>query len=108
MPCSAALRWATSIVGEKRMGYERGHGGHHHHHCDCGHGHHHGHGHDCEHRHDDHDGEFDEKRVIDTIVDLVGERVERLLDDRQDRAPQHHDGGGDEKRIIDLIVKLVS
>lgn len=86
------------------MGYydERRHGGHHHHDCDCGHHHRHDH----HHHHDHHDGEFDEKRVIDTIVDLVGERVERLLDDRQAETAPRHDG--DEKRIIDLIVRLVS
>lgn len=90
------------------MGY-RSHDHHHHH--DCGHDHcghdHCGHGHHGHrHRHDDRDGELDEKRVIDTIVDLVGERVERLLDDRREHAPPRHDG--DEKRIIDLIVGLVS
>ena len=93
------------------MGYnERRHGGHHHHHQhDCGHGHHHGHDHDHHHGHDhDHDGEFDEKRVIDTIVDLVGERVSHILDQRREHEGPRHEGGGDEKRIIDLIVKLVS
>ncbi len=94
------------------MGYsERRHSGHHHHEQhDCGHGHHghDRHGHD--HHHDDHDdgGDFDEKRVIDTIVDLVGERVERMLECRDAHAAQHHEGGGDEKRIVDLIVRLVS
>lgn len=86
------------------MGY-RSHDRHHHHHdCDHDHGGHGHHGH--HHHHDDREGEFDEKRVIDTIVDLVGERVERLLDDRRESAPRRHDG--DEKRIIDLIVGLVS
>lgn len=85
------------------MGYGHRRGGRHHHdcghhhHCGCGHGHHH---------HDE--PEFDEKRVIDTIVDLVGERVERLLDTRREHEPRHRDGGGDEKRIVDLIVRLVS
>ena len=92
------------------MGYnERRHGGHHHHGHDCGHGHTHRH-HDHDHDHDDghdHESEFDEKRVIDTIVDLVGERVERIIDDRMSHESQHHEGG-DEKRIIDLIVSLVS
>jgi len=47
--------------------------------------------------------------VIDTIVDLVGERVERIIDDRMANESQHQEGGGgDEKRIIDLIVRLVS
>jgi hypothetical protein len=94
------------------MGYnERRHGGHHHHGHDCGHAHHghdhhhHDHGHDHDH---DHDNEFDEKRVIDTIVDLVGERVERILDHRSREPQRHEGGGGDEKRIIDLIVSLVS
>lgn len=92
------------------MGYDHhhhGHGccdhghrrhGHHHHHGCCGHGHH----------EEEHGGcDFEEKRVIDTIVDLVGERVGQLLDARQG----HHeprDGGGDEKRIVDLVVGLVA
>ena len=45
--------------------------------------------------------------MIDTIVDLVGERIEHILDDRQERA-QPRDGGGDEKRIVDLVVGLVA
>jgi len=75
-------------------------------------------GHDgCDHReHRDHrhghdhgrrgGGDFDEKRIIDTIVDLVSERVVNILEDQQ--AQQHaHDDGGGEKRLVDLIVGLV-
>lgn len=58
-------------------------------------------------RHRDGDGDFDEKRVIDTIVTLVGERVERLLDEHQARAASSGDGGG-EKRVVDLVVGLVA
>lgn len=69
------------------------------------------------HRHDDCDrdgrdsdrgggGDYDEKRIIDTIVHLVVENLDRQLQDRWARS-QHRDGG-DEKRIIDLIVGLVS
>jgi len=91
------------------MGYGHRHGGHHDHDC-CGHGHHGHHDrHDHDHGHRD-DGDFDEKRVIDTIVDLVGERVERLLESRQERGQQRRDGDGDgdEKRVVDLVVRLVS
>jgi len=72
-----------------------------HDHCDHARG-----GHD----HCGHDGgerDFDEKRVIDTIVHLVGEQVGRLLDERQPPARDAADGGG-EKRIVDLIVGLVA
>ena len=56
----------------------------------------------CDHR--DHDGdEFDEKRVIDTIVYLVTENVGRIVDERSGQQ-----NGGGEKRIVDLIVGLVS
>lgn len=59
------------------------------------------------HRHDD-GGDFDEKRVIDTIVGLVSEQVGALLDDRARRAAPARGEGGDEKRIIDQIVACVS
>jgi hypothetical protein len=65
-------------------------------------------------RHHDrqHDDDFDEKRIIDTIVRLVSEQMTRLLDDRQAQRAEHertsHDDGGGEKRIVDLIVKCVS
>lgn len=74
----------------------------------CEHGHREQHHHGHRDRHDTHGGEeFDERRVIDTIVNLVGERVERMLDAResQDRG---RDRGGDEKRTIDLVVSLVA
>jgi len=51
-------------------------------------------------------GDHDEKRIIDTIVHLVVENLDRHLQDRQARA--HRRDGGDEKRIVDLIVGLVS
>jgi hypothetical protein len=60
-------------------------------------------GHDgCHHDHSGSNDAFDEKRVIDTIVHLVSERVAHMLDERQ---PYTRD---DEKRLIDLIVGLVS
>lgn len=86
---------------------DRGRDGHRHHH----HGEHSRHHDD---RHDDRrrgrDGNFEEKRIIDTIVTLVSEQVMRMLDDRQARAQARHGGDerGDEKRIVDLIVGLVS
>jgi hypothetical protein len=86
------------------MGYGHRHGGHHDHDC-CGHGHHGRHDHDHGHRDDDN---FDEKRVIDTIVDLVEERVQRLLDAYQQHGAQRREGDGDEKRVVDLVVRLVS
>lgn len=54
----------------------------------------------------DHGGEFDEKHLIDTIVKLVGERVERGVQDKLARM-QRRDDGGDEKRMVDLVVRLV-
>lgn len=72
----------------------------------------HGHGHGRDRHRDRHDGchhdhhgggdDFDEKRVIDTIVHLVSERVAHMLDERQTYTRD------DEKRLIDLIVGLVS
>jgi hypothetical protein len=50
--------------------------------------------------------EFDEKRFIDTIVRLVGERVERTVQDQQGKMRAHDDDGG-EKRVVDLVVRLV-
>ena len=66
----------------------------------------------CDHHHHDRghdhgDGDFDEKRVIDTIVRLVSERVGCILEDQQARS-RGHDDGGSEKRVVDLIVGLVS
>lgn len=64
------------------------------------------------HRHDDRrrdrDDEFDEKRVIDTIVHCVSDHVGRMLDEHESRQGRRNGGGGDEKRIVDLIVGLVS
>ena len=88
--------------------------GHRHHdrghrHDDCGRDHH-----DCDRDHDDcgrdhRDGgrDFDEKRIIDTIVRLVSERIERVVEEHQASAHRQNEGG-DEKRIVDLIVGLVS
>ncbi len=52
------------------------------------------------------DGEFEEKRIIDTIVQLVGERLERFIQDQQAKT-QRRDDGGSEKRVVDLVVRLV-
>jgi hypothetical protein len=89
--------------GRDRDGRDRG-GRHHHHHDHCHH----------DDRHDDRRGrggsDFEEKRIIDTIVTLVSEQMMRMLDDRQARAQARNGGDdhGDEKRIVDLIVGLVS
>lgn len=63
-------------------------------------------------RHHEHDrdrgGEdFQEKRIIDTIVRLVSQEVRRVVHDQQERS-RRPDDGGSEKRIVDLIVGLVS
>lgn len=76
----------------------RDHGRHHGNHRD----HHH-----CDRDHHQGDDEFDEKRIIDTIVGLVTENMGRLLEAHQARSGSQDDGGG-EKRIVDLIVRLVS
>lgn len=69
------------------------------------------HGHGCGHHHHDHGrdrgGDFDEKRVIDTIVRCVTEQVEKVIESRQAEQGNRSDGGG-EKRIVDLIVACVS
>jgi hypothetical protein len=52
------------------------------------------------------DGEFQEKRIIDTIVQLVGERLERFIQDQQAKT-QRRDDDGSEKRVVDLVVRLV-
>ena len=66
---------------------------------------------DCRHDHErdrERDGgDFQEKRIIDTIVHLVCENMGRMMQDQQAHARQEDDGGG-EKRIVDLIVSLVS
>jgi hypothetical protein len=51
--------------------------------------------------------DFQEKRIIDTIVHLVSERVASIVDERQGGSARHDNGGG-EKHIVDLIVRLVS
>ncbi len=120
---------------DRRHDERRGRNGGHHHGCgdhdhdcgrrdsDCGRdhddcSHHH---YDCGHDHDDcgrdhHDcgrdrrrggGDFDEKRIIDTIVRLVAEHVGGMLEEHQASA-HRRDEGGDEKRLVDLIVRLVS
>ena len=53
------------------------------------------------------DGDFEEKRIIDTIVRLVSEHVECIVEDKLERMRPQGDEGG-EKRIVDLIVRLVS
>jgi hypothetical protein len=53
------------------------------------------------------DGEFQEKRIIDTIVQLVGERLERCIQDQQAKTQRRDEDGG-EKRVVDLVVRLVS
>jgi hypothetical protein len=81
--------------GERHRGHDRGH---HDDHC-----------HDRDHRHEHRrgrdGGDFEEKRIIDTIVTLVSEQVVRILDERQ---PRGRDDGGGERRIVDLVVGLVS
>lgn len=49
----------------------------------------------------------DEKRIIDTIVRLVSERVGRMLESR-DQGSRRNDDGRDEKRVVDLVVSLVA
>ena len=50
--------------------------------------------------------DFQEKRIIDTIVQLVGERLERFMQDQQAKT-QPRDDGGREKHVVDLVVRLV-
>lgn len=72
-------------------------------------GHRRSHGHGCcdHHHHGDEGGcDFEEKRVIDTIVHLVTEQVGKLLAERADH--RHDDDGGGEKRLIDTIVACVA
>ena len=57
-------------------------------------------------RHDRGGGDFQEKRIIDTIVQLVGERLERFIQDQQAKTQRRGDDGS-EKRIVDLVVRLV-
>lgn len=65
--------------------------------------------------HGDHDrgrGDGDEKRVIDTVVNLVAERVGEML--REHSRNEHRRDGGrsgddrDERRVVELVVDLVS
>ncbi len=86
--------------------HDRDNHGHDHHDHD-----HHDFGHQ-EHGHHDRDrgrgeGEFEEKRIIDTVVRLVVERVGRVIQDQQAKG-QRPDDGGEERRIVDLVVRLVS
>lgn len=89
--------------GEPRGGCDDGDHREHRDHRDHDHDHHHHHRHDRERRGG---GDFEEKRIIDTIVRLVSERVVSILEDQQARQGARDDGGG-EKRIVDLIVGLV-
>jgi hypothetical protein len=52
------------------------------------------------------DGEFQEKRIIDTIVQLVGERLERFIQDQQAKTPRRDDGSN-ERRVIEHVVRQV-
>ncbi len=65
-------------------------------------------GRDCDERgrRDGGRGDYDEKRIIDTIVHLVVENLDRRLEDRLASACERD--GGDEKRFVDLIVGLVA
>ena len=75
------------------------------------------------HRHEGHDGDrnrgddrhghrggrdSDEKRIIDTIVRLVSERVGRMMESQQQERSHNGDEDGNEKRIVDLVVGLVA
>lgn len=53
------------------------------------------------------DGDFQEKRIIDTIVQLVGERLERFIEDQQAKTQRRGDDGR-EGRIVDHAVRLVA
>lgn len=90
----ALERQTRSRNDDRCGGGHRDHCGHHHDHHDHGHGH-------------DRGGDFDEKRVIDTIVGLVSEHVGQMLE-RHQAANQNRDDEGGEKRIVDLIVACVS
>jgi hypothetical protein len=62
-----------------------------------------------EHRGRDGNGDFDEKRVVDTIVRLVCENVGEILAEQHEHTHAHHQDDGDrEKHIIDQIVGCVS
>lgn len=79
--------------------------------CDGGHRGDHHHEHHDRHHHDrDHHrggGDFEEKRIIDTIVRLVSEHVECIVEDKlEQNRPPGEEGG--EKRLVDLIVRLVT
>jgi hypothetical protein len=63
------------------------------------------HGRDDRHRGRGDDG-FQEKRIIDTIVQLVGERLERFMQDEQAKN-RRHDDGDREQRMIDHVVRRV-
>jgi hypothetical protein len=52
------------------------------------------------------DGEFQEKRIIDTIVQLVGERLERFLQDDHAKR-QRPDDGDREQRMVGHVVRQV-
>ena len=57
-----------------------------------------------------HDGNFDEKRIVDLIVRLVSERLERALAPLPERlgASRPKPERFDERQLIDRIVTLVS
>lgn len=91
------LERLEALERQGRSRHDGGCGGHHDH---GGHHHHHD-------RDRDRGGDFDEKRVIDTIVRLVSEHVGQMLEQQQANNRNHDEGGG-EKRIVDLIVGCVS
>lgn len=94
----AALERRIGRRDDDRGGWEGRRGGHRHERGEC-----------CHHDRDRHGGggDFEEKRIIDTIVRLVSEHVECIVEEQlAQQRPQGDDGG--EKRIVDLIVRLVS
>jgi hypothetical protein len=99
----ALERVIRSRHDDRRGGEHERRGRRRHHHDDCD-----GDRHRGDDRHEHGGGrESDEKRIIDTIVRLVTERVGRMIESRQEGS-RHDDEGWDEKRIVDLVVGLVA
>ncbi len=128
--------WSGHSDGKGCCGGHEGHP-HHGHGCCGGHGEHHHHGHPHHHRHPHHhghckrrcackcgcggrcgcggsdqrrEGKFDEKRVVDLIVSLLSERLDRTLGPLLERlgASRPKLEPLDERQIVDRIVSLVS
>lgn len=97
----AALERRMGSRHDDRGAWDSGHCGDHHH---GHHDHHEHHGHRDRRRGG---GDFEEKRIIDTIVRLVSEHVECIVEDKLEQNRPSGDEGG-EKRLVDLIVRLVS